>query len=84
MNPYEKLCIHDERSPYFNPPVDTEDFIREARYNCACDNCFYGRDAMALEILRLREALEVIEGVSMDCGCDCHPYARATLNTGSN
>ena len=58
MDPNEKLCIHDPRSPYFNPPVDPEDFLQEARDNCFCDNCFYGRDAMALEIIRLRKMLD--------------------------
>jgi hypothetical protein len=28
--------------------------IPEPRAGCCCDNCFYGRDALALEILRLR------------------------------
>ena len=58
MDPNEKLCIHYPRSPYFNPPVDPEDFLQEARDNCFCDNCFYGRDAMALEIIRLRKMLD--------------------------
>ena len=61
MDPNEKLCIHDPRSPYFNPPVDPEDFLQEARDNCFCDNCFYGRDAMALEIIALQDKTIALE-----------------------
>ena len=52
----ENLCYYDERNPdnslqYFDlegeePP--------EPRKDCACDNCFYGRDKLALEILSLK------------------------------
>ena len=48
------LCIKDTRNPDhedcyqgFDP-----DEIPEPRVNCYCDNCFHGRDKLALEILR--------------------------------
>jgi hypothetical protein len=51
----------DERNPYNNLDVlydleDEEDRegLERDRKNCACDNCFYGRTELALEILRLR------------------------------
>lgn len=66
MDPNESLCINDPRNPYFN---DYGEDNVPPRENCACDNCFYGRDAMALEIIRLREAIE-------NLGCRCpHDYA---------
>ena len=55
---YECLCSKDRRHPlwvdlygYF----DEEQIpIPEPRVDCSCDNCFYGRDALAIEILRLK------------------------------
>lgn len=53
----DNLCSHDPRNPYwkdlyeFSEPEE----IPEPRVDCACDNCFYGRDKLAL---RLLEALE--------------------------
>lgn len=53
---YANLCTRDPRYPLFDdiygddPPED----VPAPRTECACDNCFYGRDALALEILRLR------------------------------
>lgn len=58
MDPCEKLCNKDPRNPLFNDLYGYEDEKPIPRSDCACDNCFYGRDAMALEIIRLREALE--------------------------
>ena len=48
------LCEYDERNPDFIPLEEWDD-SREPRKNCFCDNCFYGRDKLALEILRLME-----------------------------
>ncbi len=48
---YENLCTKDSRSPYFY--IYDEDEVIVARDNCACDNCFYGRDKLALTILEL-------------------------------
>ena len=44
------LCFHDPRNPHNDPELG-----QEPRDNCYCDNCFHGRDELALEILRLRE-----------------------------
>jgi hypothetical protein len=72
MEAYEilsNLCVYDKRSPDFeeNYPAseygegrDKDGFFKEPypipRNNCYCDNCFSGRDSLALEILRLTEA----------------------------
>lgn len=67
MNIYEHLCRYDPRNPNYSEPIDTEDFFNEPRTDCSCDNCFYGRDALAVKVLeleatvtRLAEALEAI------------------------
>ena len=45
------LCIYDDRSPYYDsgwgPP--------QPRTDCSCTNCFYGRDALAIELLAKQE-----------------------------
>lgn len=44
---YENLCSYDNRNPYYD-----EEYARTPRQDCYCDNCFYGRDKLAIEILR--------------------------------
>ena len=45
------LCRHDKRYPMYD--FDDEQMF-EVRKNCSCDNCFYRRDILALEIIKLR------------------------------
>ena len=45
------LCIYDKRNPDFIIQED-EDFNREPRINCFCDNCFYSRDKLATDLLK--------------------------------
>lgn len=51
---YSNLCNYDKRNP-----ESTVETYEEAipRTNCHCDNCFYGRDKLALEIISLNELL---------------------------
>ena len=51
----KSLCAFDPRNP-FNC-IDEDDSPRdpERKDDCYCDNCFYGRDKLAREILRLVE-----------------------------
>jgi hypothetical protein len=44
---YSYLCYYDPRNPYF----DQDSIPSEPR--CFCDNCFYGRTTLALELIRL-------------------------------
>lgn len=45
------LCSYDLRNPNC---CFTEEEIKEYKpINCSCDNCFYGRTELAIEILRL-------------------------------
>ena len=60
VSPYENLCTYDKRNPYgylSYGPVDDDDVAQPRQQGCACDNCFYGRDKLAMEIIRLREAI---------------------------
>lgn len=53
---FENLCVKDKRNPEFKDLyswVDAED-IPEPRIDCYCDNCFYGRDKLALEIIQIK------------------------------
>lgn len=53
---YNHLCIYDPRNPLyqeFAAYLDDEE-LRSARANCACDNCFYGRNKLAVELLKER------------------------------
>lgn len=46
------LCLRDHRSPMFDELYGADDTIPLPRNGCSCDECFYGRDAMALVILQ--------------------------------
>lgn len=52
----ERLCNKDPRSPYHLKDQYSEE-RSEPRKDCACDNCFYGRDKMAFTILELLELI---------------------------
>ncbi len=49
----ENLCYHDKRNPYHLDIEDFDEFEILPRNNCMCDNCFYGRDELAMYILEL-------------------------------
>ena len=55
---FSYLCSYDPRSPSYADltcSYDEEDPMPPpARSDCYCDDCFYGRDPLAREILRLR------------------------------
>lgn len=48
------LCFYDPRSLYYDDHADPEE-KREPRNGCACDKCFYGKDAIALTIIAYLE-----------------------------
>ena len=58
MNEYEirdNLCCYDERSPDYGDLLisnggDPRE-LPQPRVDCGCDNCFYGRDGLAVELL---------------------------------
>lgn len=52
---YENLCIYDDR----NPMYVVNDIEPQGRSeNCSCDNCFYGKDELALIIVDLWHELD--------------------------
>ena len=60
MNILEYLCCYDDRNPNNIWDDDDEDKPKP-RDNCACDSCYYGKDQLALEILKLRSVIEVLD-----------------------
>ena len=54
----ECLCSYDERNPY---PYYDKEYAKTPRTDCYCDNCFYRRDKLALELLRLSEGCKMIK-----------------------
>jgi hypothetical protein len=56
---YAALCVYDKRSPcWVDLLMCDPETNQKPRDKCFCDNCFYGRDRLALEILRLKELAE--------------------------
>lgn len=47
------LCTADRLNPDFVDRFEPDE-KPVPRDGCTCDNCFYGRDRLAVEILRLR------------------------------
>ena len=54
------LCVYDTRHPEHGGFYRDEDKAREPRKNCWCDNCQYGRDKLAVELLKYKDLLEKI------------------------
>lgn len=52
---YSSLCTKDKRSPYFEDIYGLDDEPPGPRQGCYCDNCFYGRDRLAMVIIELLE-----------------------------
>ena len=57
---YDNLCVYDPRHPDYEELKDSiiindGDEISPPRNGCFCDNCFEGRDPLALEIIRLTD-----------------------------
>lgn len=55
------LCMYDPRNPYHEDVTccyDEDDPPPPPRVKCSCDNCFYGRDRLAVMLLNLLERKE--------------------------
>jgi hypothetical protein len=55
------LCSYDRRNPNFDEEIESfreEHGTTRQDERCYCDNCFYGRDELAREILRLMSIIE--------------------------
>ena len=62
---YSNLCSYDKRNPMYGDITYglDEDCIQSPREKtCFCDNCFYGRDKLALSLLNsIRETQQAWE-----------------------
>jgi len=56
----DNLCVHDKRSSSYADihAYDDPDEIPAPRINCFCDNCFYGRDRLAVELENNRQKID--------------------------
>lgn len=54
------LCYYDPENPSNNLDAYNDEDCQAPRNKCACDNCFYGRDNLAVQLLEAREALRRI------------------------
>jgi len=52
---YASLCYYDARNDCL---LLDEDSPPPRRHDCSCDNCFYGRDKLANEILNLQDKID--------------------------
>jgi hypothetical protein len=50
----ENLCYKDPLNPMFDDLYAHDDEEPTPRIDCACDNCFYGRDKLAVELLKMK------------------------------
>lgn len=52
---YSNLCIRDKRNPSHYDIFPANEYTEEEINNgqCFCDNCCYGKDKLAREIIRL-------------------------------
>ena len=53
------LCNYDEHNPYNILDLFEDDDRQQPRNGCVCDNCFYGRDKLAVQVLEARRELAV-------------------------
>lgn len=50
----KNLCWYDPRHPDYDKEFSEENNLPN-KIKCSCDNCFYGRTRLAVEILNLLE-----------------------------
>lgn len=76
MNPFPYLCWYDPRNPNYNKytPPDIK-----PRNNCFCDNCFMGRDKLALYIIKLQKELK--EAIEREPDPDIRKYLNDLLSS---
>jgi len=57
------LCYYDPKNPNNNLDAYEDEDRPQPRKKCYCDNCFYGRDKLAMQLLEVKrerdEALKV-------------------------
>jgi len=53
-----RLCWYDQRNPNFYEYYVGYDPAEPRESGCACDNCFYGRDQLAMALIAALDKLE--------------------------
>ena len=56
----DNLCSNDPRSAFY---IELDDDPRPARVNCFCENCFSGKDKLAVRIAELEATLQRVKGL---------------------
>ena len=56
---FEKLCVFDKRHPNYRTMYLPKLSPQNSVLGCVCYNCKSGRTELALEILRLREGIDM-------------------------
>ena len=57
-DPRTHLCIHDLRNPEGCACNEVDITCQGRTEDCACDNCFHGRDELARSLLNAEERLQ--------------------------
>jgi hypothetical protein len=78
------LCYYDPENPNSNlDAYDDEDLPQPRTEGCCCDNCFYGRDKLAMQLIEAKrereEARDAILGWENKWKCAVDIAARAEL-----
>ena len=67
------LCYYDPENPNSNLDAYEDEDRPQPRNECGCDNCFYGRDKLAMQLIEAkrerdeaRQALMKIEDLFID------------------
>lgn len=55
----DSICTYDARSTHYLDYEDRDTSL-EARAKCSCDNCFYGRDRLAREIIKYLDVVDAL------------------------
>ena len=81
------LCEYDADHPDYGDYIQHDDSPKPARGDCYCDNCFKGRDILAVELLKekqntavLLEALQEIVNNPERDEADLLEQAQAAIN----
>lgn len=53
-----ELCYYAPENPNNNLGAYEDEDYPQPRNECSCDNCFYGRDKLAMQLLQAREHLD--------------------------
>ena len=77
------LCYYDPKNPNSNLDAYEDEDRPQPRNECCCDNCFYGRDKLAMQLIEAKrerdKARDAIIGWENKWKCAIDMAARAEL-----